>query len=309
MQTNGCFAASPGPDLSLVSIARYTLYNTNVDATGINEEITLKNAPYQADGSVYSNGVYPYPDASVGSTIQTPNLSSFNFKNFYLSFDFKVNSVPASRKPIIIGGSSYRWIGVNIESNGTISMLWNNSNFTYSSKTISVGTFNTAVIKYNGSVAELYLNGTLACSQSFNLVSGGDANFLNINYSNGTAFQGYLRNINVYSTPSFFAIAKYTLINTAADSTGRNGNITLTNASYQGSNGVYSNGIYPYSSSMGSTIQTPNLSLFNFNNFRVSFEFKINSVPTSRKPIITGGNSYRWIGVNIESNGTISMQY
>ncbi|KNY29152.1 LamG-like jellyroll fold domain-containing protein [Pseudobacteroides cellulosolvens] len=300
-------AAVAADGSALVQIAKYTLNNTAVDSTGIQTNITLKNAPHQADGSVYSNGIYPYPDASVGSTIQTPWLSSFNFNNFRISFDFKVTSLPSYRKPIIIGGSAYRWIGANIEPNGTISLLWNNSNFTFSTKTISLGVFNTAVISYNGAVAELYLNGTLACSQGFTLNNGGDSNFLNINYSNGSAFPGYLRNLEIYSTPSLYTIAKYTLNNTAADSTSRNSNITLTNASFMSDGSIYSNGIYPYSSTLGSTVRTPNLKAFNFNNFRVSFEFKINSYPTSRKPIIVGGNSYRWIGANIESNGTISL--
>jgi hypothetical protein len=292
---------------NLVQIARYTLNNTLVDSTGIQTNITLQNAPYQADGSVYSNGVYPYPDTTVGSNIQTPWLSSFNFNKFRVSFEFKVSSVPSYRKPILVGGSAYRWIGANIESNGTISMLWNNYNFTTSPKTIPLGVYNKVDISYNGTVAELYLNGTLACSQSFTLNNGGDANFLNINYSNGYAFQGYLRNLEVYSTPSLFTIAKYTLNNTAVDATGRNSNITLANAPYQADGSVYSNGIYPYSNTSGSTIQTPYLKSFNFNNFQVSFDFKVSSVPTSRKPIIIGGSSYRWIGVNIEPNGTISM--
>jgi hypothetical protein len=177
-------------------VAKYTLNNTAVDSTGRNSNITLTNAPYQADGSVYSNGIYPYSNAS-GSTIRTPNLSSFNFNKFSISFEFKINSVPSSRNPIIVGGNSYRWIGANVEPNGTISMLWNNSNITNSSKTIPLGSFNTAVIQYNGSVAELYLNGELACSQAFSLSNGGDSNIQNTNYSNATTFLGYLRNLTV----------------------------------------------------------------------------------------------------------------
>jgi len=291
----------------LVPIANYTLNRTAVDSTGIQSNITLKNAPYQSDGSVYSNGIYPYPDASTGSTIETPMLSSFDFNNFRVSVNFKITSLPSRSSPIIIGGSSYRWIGANIEPNGTVSLLWNNYNITYSSKYVSVGSFNNITISYNGALAELYINGVLACSQAFTLINGRDANFLNINYSNGTAFQGYLRNLEIYSTPSLYTVAQYTLNNTAADSTGRNSNITLANAPFVTNNGVYSNGIYPYLNSTGSTIQTPYIKGFNFNDFSVSFEFKITSIPTSRKPIIVGGHSYRWIGANVEPNGTISL--
>ncbi|MDP4183289.1 MAG: LamG-like jellyroll fold domain-containing protein [Bacillota bacterium] len=307
VQVFASFALEVPSNASLVQIAKYTLKNTAVDATGINANMTLKNAPYQTDGSVYSNGIYPYPDETYGSRIQTPLLSSFDFNNFCISFEFKIDSVPTYRKPIIVGGSAYRWIGANVESNGTISLLWNNSNFTTSSTVIPVGTFNTAVIQYNGSVAELYLNGTLACSQSFRLVNGGDSNFLNINYSNGYAFPGYLRNLNVYSTPTLYTVAKYTLNNTAVDSTGKNTNITLKNAPYLTDGSVYSNGIYPYSNTSGSTIQTPYFPSFNFNNFRITFDFKITSIPTYKRPIIIGGSSYRWIGVNVEPNGTISL--
>jgi hypothetical protein len=177
-------------------VAKYSLNNTAVDSTGRNGNITLTNAPYQADGSVYSNGIYPYSGTS-GCTIRTPRLSAFNFNKFCISFEFKINSLPSYRKPIIVGGNSYRWIGVNVEPNGTISMLWNNSNITGSSKTIPLGRFNTAVIQYNGSTAELYINGELACSQAFTLVHGNDPNIQNTNFSNGTTFLGYLRNLQV----------------------------------------------------------------------------------------------------------------
>jgi len=289
---------------SLELISKYTLNYTSVDSTGKNSSITLTNAPYQTDGSVYSNGIYSGTSAS---TIRTPYLSSFNFNSFRISVDFKINSLPTYRKPIIVGGSSYRWIGINVEPNGSISMLWNNSNIKNSSTTIPLGTYNTAMIQYNGICAELYLNGVLACTQSFSLVNGSDSNIQNTNYSNGTTFQGYLKNLIVESAPVLSAIARYTLNYSRVDSTGMNPDITLTNAPFQPNSSVYSNGIYPYGNPSGCTIQTPILSGFNFNNFKVSFEFRVDSLPTYRKPIIVGGSSYRWIGANIDPNGTISM--
>ncbi len=66
-------------------------------------------------------------------------------------------------------------------------------------------------MQYDGSVANLYLNGVLACSQNFKPVNCGDANLQNTNYSNGTTFLGYLRNLTVYSTPVAPLVAKYTL--------------------------------------------------------------------------------------------------
>jgi len=155
----------------LVPIANYTLNRTAVDSTGIQSNITLKNAPYQSDGSVYSNGIYPYPDASTGSTIETPMLSSFDFNNFRVSVNFKITSLPSRRSPIIIGGSSYRWIGANIEPNGTVSLLWNNYNITYSSKYVSVGSFYNITISYNGALYQrcfgmftsLYINKRKRC--------------------------------------------------------------------------------------------------------------------------------------------------
>ena len=182
----------------------------------------------------------------------------------------------------------FHWFGINVEPDGTISMLHNNVNVKTSSSTVRVNDFNTVTIKYNGSTIELYLNGLLACSQKLDPLEGDIFSIQNTNDSNSTSFEGYLRNLIIQKLSTGNKILDYTLNNTAADTTWNSENITLTNAPFQPDGSVYSNGLHPKNKTTASIIKTPAIRSFDIEDFSVSVDFKIDSIPSSRMPIITG---------------------
>ena len=185
----------------------------------------------------------------------------------------------------------FHWFGINVEPDGTVSMLFNNTNVKTSSSNIKVKAFNTAIVKYDGSNIELYLNGSLACSQKLEPLEGEFFSIQNLNDSNKTAFEGYLKNMIVQKLSTGNKILNYTLNNTAADTSWNSENITLTNASFQSDGSVYSNGLHPKNKSSASIIKTPAIRSFDIEDFSVSIDFKVDTIPSSRMPIITGNIS------------------
>ena len=115
-------------------------------------------------------------------------------------------------------------------------------------------------------------------------------------------------NITAYSGETL--LANYVLANNLQDATGNNaaiglfGNPTPPSLPTPG-NGVCSNGVY-IGSVNGQNIQTPNIVGFNPLNFSIDVDFNINS---NNSNIITGGNSFRWIGINVNAAGKIGILY
>jgi hypothetical protein len=188
------------PLLAAAPIAHYPLQTDGLDATGINDPMILDNAPFQ-DGGVYCNGIYPgHPGAF---DVETPPISSLSFENLAVSVEFKIDQYPTLedyRRPILIGGYSYRWLGAEVYTDGTIGFLYNNSHHQASSTPISLGVWHTIVITYDSlsRTGTLYLDNLLVSSAEFDLTQGGDTNFLAINPASGRAFQGVLRELVVY---------------------------------------------------------------------------------------------------------------
>ena len=182
----------------------------------------------------------------------------------------------------------FHWFGINVESDGTISMLLNNAYIENSLSTIRVGEFNTATIKYDGLNMNLYLNGSLACSQKIEPLEGETFSIQSVNETNMTAFEGYLKNIVIQKPTTGNKIVNYTLNNTVADTTWNNENITLINAPFQSNGSVYSNGLFPKDNPSASVILTPNIRSFDIEDFSISIDFQIDSIPSSRMPVIIG---------------------
>lgn len=102
-------------------------------------------------------------------------------------------------------------------------------------------------------------------------------------------------------------IAYYPLRNNANDATGKAGAMTLVNAPFQ-DGGVYCNGVYIYSNSSNPcNVITPQLEKFNFNSFSIGAKFKVSQYDT--RPVFVGGNSYRWVGFYLSSDGKITLKY
>ena len=184
-----------------VEIAHYPLLSDGLDTTGNNDPMTLENAPFQ-DGGVYCNGVYWNSSDPDRYLVETPYLESLDFEAFAISAEFKI-SQHTYRCPVFVGGHTGRWMGVETQLDGTISLLYNNSTVVPSSEVVSLDEWHRALITYDGAtdVGNLYLDGRLACSATFVIEHVDRRNISTQNFSNGLAFEGYFRELIVYDGP------------------------------------------------------------------------------------------------------------
>ncbi|MCP3993669.1 MAG: PASTA domain-containing protein [bacterium] len=177
-------------------LARYPLTGDGVDATGRSGDATLTNITF-AEGGAYCHGVHSNIDAS-GCEILTPALGGLDFNRFSVHLEFRPTMLQDG--PVVVGGTSHRWIGFLLNADGTTTLLYNNSgrqqcdaNIQYSSNQ-----WNGAALTYDGTTGRLYLDGQLACEVAFELDHANDANFGTGNYSTGKVFEGWVRGLLVY---------------------------------------------------------------------------------------------------------------
>ena len=188
-----------------VLIANYPLLSDGIDITGTNDPMTLINAPFQ-NGGVYCNGIYDGDNPLTGCKVMTPqSLIGFTPNSFEISINFMLTSTSnqfSNPTPIFIGGDSYRWVGFCQYYEGgshKFSLLTNNSEYTNTQTILSINQWNNARITYNGTTVQAFLNNQLIYTKNVVLVMGGDYNIGATNYSNGTVFKGYLKDLKVYS--------------------------------------------------------------------------------------------------------------
>ncbi len=169
-------------------IANYPFNGNANDTTGNYGAATLNNTTYQ-DGGVYCNGV-AYDVAT------TPALGGLNFSAITLQAEFKVGEF--KRMPVFVGGTSYRWLGFYLDTDGGIELKYNNSSYAECTVNYQLNTWHQAVITYDGSVGKLYLDGNLGCTVPFAIVDGNDRQISTGDYSNGVTFKGVLKNLRIY---------------------------------------------------------------------------------------------------------------
>ncbi|MCL4264248.1 MAG: protein kinase [Anaerolineae bacterium] len=179
-------------------VAHYPLTADATDVTGKQGAMTLTNAPFQNE-AVYCNGIYPGSNDPNACVISTPNLDDFNFGSFSIQIEF--NADEFRRMPVVVGGRSFRWIGFELNADGSISLLTNNSNRESCTGAYQPGEWHTALLTYDGSVGRLYLDRILRCTVAFNLNHGNDPDVSVINYSNATIFKGHVRELRIFNEP------------------------------------------------------------------------------------------------------------
>jgi hypothetical protein len=104
---------------------------------------------------------------------------------------------------VLVGGRGARWMGVETELDGTISLLYNNSTVVPSSEVVSLDEWHRALINYDGAidVGNLYLDDRLALSATFVLEHREERDISTQNFSIGFAFAGIIRELIVYDGP------------------------------------------------------------------------------------------------------------
>lgn len=174
------------------SVADYPLQVDGKDATGKNGDMTLEEVTFQ-DGALYSDGVYMVNVAS------TPSLANMDVNDLAVSAQFKVPDLD-KRRPVFILGSSTRWLGFVLNTDGTVALLYDNASYVQGAAKIKfkANTWHDAMVLYDGKgeVASLYLDGQLACQLKQKL-AGTEKTVMTTNYSNGEVFKGWIKNLRV----------------------------------------------------------------------------------------------------------------
>jgi hypothetical protein len=286
---------------ALKGIADFPLAGHSSDTLRLNGDATMTQAPYLSQGA-YISGVYGTAD------LLTPRLARFDTANFTAEVDFKADAFPDYDQPVMVGGTSARWLGGNLDTDGKISLLYNNNQpsenggIVKGTQTCVPGVWYTLKLEYKAGVARVYLNGTLSASVTVPLVMRfGDYNFGPSNLGGGLTFKGNWRNLRV--TAGTTKIAQYPLSGDARDITGNQEDLTISGVPFQtpGPGATLAGGYNV------NDISTPVLSGLDLTDFRITAEFAIAALPTTSMPVFMGGNSSRWIGTRIEANGTLTL--
>ncbi|HEX5052976.1 MAG TPA: LamG-like jellyroll fold domain-containing protein [Planctomycetota bacterium] len=197
LSTSGALSAQ-------ITQANYPLIVDLLDSTAAYGPIALTAngsatppAPPNGSGNgVCHDGTYFY-SVGGGQNIQSPVISTLDQNDFQIEVDFNLTALPSPyNRPILMGGNGWRWIGLYANTSGTLGVLYNNASYTWSTTTVTPGTWYSAAIKYEGGFVELYLNGTLIHSANLGpLNTNNNFNFTTNNFSNGTALNGCIRHL------------------------------------------------------------------------------------------------------------------
>lgn len=194
----------PAPSQPLM--AWYPLNCTANDTTGQFGPMDLTNTPFAPGGGIICSGVYKHSGLPGACDAETPPMPITIFRAFALSAWFKVDSIPWKDMAIVSGGSSYRWMSAHLRKDSTVELKYNNGYGKHSALRCRPGVWHQIGLTYDSSVATgaLYLDGVLACSDSFTIIHGNgeqDQTFSITNYAYSWTFKGTLRDLQIYSTP------------------------------------------------------------------------------------------------------------
>lgn len=185
-------------------IADYPLATNLSDATGNNGDMVLSGnptppSPPSAGNPLCTNGMYRH--SANGQNAQTPNIANFDPTDFEIQVEFNATHWLSGRNgPVLMGGSSVRWIGFYAQTDGKIGIKHNNSNLAFSNSVLNTGQWYSGIIKYKSGTFELWVDNVLRLSQNIgNLSTGNNHNFTTNDFSSGANFNGCIRNLRVFS--------------------------------------------------------------------------------------------------------------
>jgi hypothetical protein len=134
------------------------------------------------------------------STDYAKYLANLSLSNFTISCQFNANE--SRRHWVFVMGSGYRWLGFLINANNQISFTANNQDYTQlTDGVIEPSKWYTATVVHNNGTTKVFLDDKEIGSYQIEFVvpAGGDNTFTTTNYSNGTAFKGYIRALKVWN--------------------------------------------------------------------------------------------------------------
>lgn len=180
-------------------LAHYPLSSDGADATGNNAPMTLVNVIFN-DGGLACNGISS--NTEDGSQAETPHIEGFDFNSIAFSVEFKLPAYPTEghSRPIIVGGKLYRWMGAEINWNGQVKLLYNNSMTVTSVRGVTLNEWHELVLAYSTTshVGRLYVDGEQYALAEFVMQHGDDSDICITNWSTAACFLGWIRELVVY---------------------------------------------------------------------------------------------------------------
>ena len=176
-------------------IAWYPLASNPNDTTGQRGAMYLVNAPFQG-GGIYCNGNYS------NCVVETPVMPSAIFKAFTVRIKFKLEEI-INRNPLLIGGGSYRWIGILLNRDSTLTLMYNNIYEVKAATHYTLRTWHEAMVNYDSvkASANLYLDGVHIASAVYAIehsMNNPDRQFLAYNPATATCYKGYMKDLRIY---------------------------------------------------------------------------------------------------------------
>ncbi|MBI3193824.1 MAG: T9SS type A sorting domain-containing protein [Ignavibacteriae bacterium] len=192
-------------------LASYPLLSNAQDATGHYGNMILAGSPpLDISNGVCINGVYGNYSA------QTPDITTLTPTDFNVKIDFSITQYGIDGAPVLMGGRSYRWIGIYVGSTGRMGVKYNNSYWVWSTTTVNRGEWHSAIVSYVGGTVQLFLDGNKILSSVIgSLTTASNYNFTTTDYSNGRVLNGCIRNLQIYN--GNVNINSYTLSVNASD--------------------------------------------------------------------------------------------
>ena len=210
-------AAFTTSDLLVAQVvqANYPLL-TDLTDTSLNygDVILLGNPPPSApNNGVCLNGVHQFGGGANWQDFRTPNIGTLDTDDFELEIDFQVAAFSNNASSILVGGNGWRWIGFRIQSDGTFGVMYNNTNYTWSTTRVTIGTWHSGVIKYEAGTVQLFLDGVQVHQDTIPaLVTGNDLCFTPTDFSNAShLINGCLRNLKISNDTTLGPISPSTI--------------------------------------------------------------------------------------------------
>lgn len=185
----------------MVLKAHYPLKSDGVDATGNYGDVTYGNHVF-VDSSILSKG------CRLNDTclIETPQIDDLNDNAFAIQIDFKIKQFGGS---IIQAGKGYRYLGLGTTGTGLYGYKTGSTiEEILDARQLQLNQWYTGTIIHNtaNSLTEVYLGAKLVDEKKQYLEHPENDNIIsNIDFSRGYAFNGYLRNLKVYTADKLLA--------------------------------------------------------------------------------------------------------
>jgi TonB family protein len=230
-------------------IALYRLRSDGTDESGLGSAFSFSNTSFR-EGSLYVNGIYEKLPNGHRAVAAVPRL---NYLSFTAALDFRAETFGAKNDAILYGGIAYRWWGLGWKD-GVLELTLNGGRFRhpFSESLLTEGDWHNVVCSVDllSKTIRTWLDGwalaEVRLPDDFRLEVLGtnfetvDKNFTFTDYANGTAFQGSVKNLRIYSR-AMSATEVQTLYRSIASDTAGNGSSNLVATSdpvYRAGNGV-----------------------------------------------------------------------